>query len=77
MKSIKDVLSILVAVAAAIFAIYQFYLFETFKSDGVVDVQGGTFHLWLAIGSAIVAVVAGIIYFSGHVNKEEEIHITQ
>jgi hypothetical protein len=77
MKSIKDVLSILVAIAAAIFAIYQFYLFETFKSDGVVDVQGGTHHLWLAIGSAIVAVVAGIVYFSGHVNKEEEIHITQ
>jgi hypothetical protein len=77
MKSIKDVLSILIAIAAAIFAIYQFYLFETFKSNGVTDVQGGTNHLWLAIGSAIVAVVAGIIYFSGHVNKEEEIHITQ
>jgi uncharacterized membrane protein YhiD involved in acid resistance len=77
MKSIKDVLSILVAIAAAIFAIYQFYLFETFKSNGVTDVQGGTSHLWMAIGSAVVAVVAGIIYFSGHVNKEEEIHITQ
>jgi hypothetical protein len=75
MKSIKDVLSILVAIAAAIFAIYQFYLFETFKSNGVTDVQGGTNHLWLAI--AVVAVVAGIIYFTGHVNKEEEIHITQ
>lgn len=77
MKSIKDVVSILIAIAAVIFAVYEFYLFETFKSDGVVDVQGGGAHLYMAIGAAIVAVVAGIIYFTGHVNKEEEIHITQ
>jgi hypothetical protein len=31
----------------------------------------------MAIGAAIIAVIAGIIYFTGHVNKEEEIHITQ
>jgi len=42
-----------------------------------VDLQGGGSHLWMAIGSAIIAVIAGIIYFTGHVNKEEEIHITQ
>ncbi len=77
MKSIKDVLSILVAIAAVIFAVYEFYLFETFKSDGVVDLQGGGSHLWMAIGAALIAVIAGIVYFTGHVNKEEEIHITQ
>jgi uncharacterized membrane protein len=78
MKSVKDVLAIVVAVAAAIFALYQFYLFATFKNaQGVTDMQGGTSHLWMAIGAAILAVVAGIVYFTGHVNKEEEIHITQ
>jgi hypothetical protein len=40
-------------------------------------VQGGTHHLWYAIGAAVIAIVAGIVYFAGHVNKEEEIHITQ
>jgi hypothetical protein len=77
-KNIKDVVSILVAIAGAIFAIYQFYLFVTFKNaEGVADMQGGTYHLWMAIGSAVIAIIAGIIYFTGHVNKEEEIHITQ
>jgi predicted MFS family arabinose efflux permease len=78
MKSIKDVLAVVVALAAAIFAIYQFYLFATFKNaQGVTDMQGGTYHLWMAIGAAVVAVIAGIVYFTGHVNQEEEIHITQ
>jgi hypothetical protein len=78
MKSMKDIVSILVAVVAGIFAIYQFYLFATFKTpQGVTDMQGGTNHLWMAIGAAVLAVIAGIFYFSGHVNKEEEIHITQ
>jgi hypothetical protein len=31
----------------------------------------------MAIGAAVVAVIAGIVYFTGHVNQEEEIHITQ
>jgi hypothetical protein len=78
MKSIKDVLAVVVALAAAIFAIYQFYLFATFKNaQGITDMQGGTYHLWMAIGAAVVAVIAGIVYFTGHVNQEEEIHITQ
>lgn len=78
MKSIKDILAIVVAIAAAIFALYEFYLFATFTTpQGRPDMQGGTHYLWWAIGATVVAIICGLIYFVGHVNKEEEIHITQ
>mgnify|MGYP003693719301 CR=1 FL=1 len=32
---------------------------------------------WIALALAAVAFVCGLIYFLGHVNQEEEIHITQ
>ncbi len=38
---------------------------------------GGHTSGWIALGLAAVAFVCGLIYFLGHVNKEEEIHITQ
>lgn len=68
----KDILAILVALAAAGFAIYKFYLFAV--TPGTTT---GTHHLWWAIGAAIIALAGALIYFLGHVNKEEEIHITQ
>ena len=72
MKSIKDILAVIVGLAALVFAVYEFYRFATFP-----QLQSGHNHLWLAIGGAVVAFVCGLIYFLGHVNKEEEIHITQ
>jgi uncharacterized membrane protein len=72
MKSIKDILLILVALAAAAFAVYRFYLFAV--TPGTTT---GTHHLWWAIGATIIALVCGLFFFLGHVNKEEEIHITQ
>jgi hypothetical protein len=71
MKSLKDILAILVGVASAIGAIYYFYRFVT-EPPG-----GGPTSGWIALGLAAVAFVCGLIYFLGHVNKEEEIHITQ
>ena len=65
-------LTILVAIAAAIFAIYEFYVFG--NTGGT---QGGQSHLWMAIAGIVVALIFGIIFFVGRVNKEEEIHITQ
>jgi uncharacterized membrane protein len=65
-------LTILVAIAALIFALYEFYLFET-----VGGMQGGQSHLWMSIVGFVVALIFGIIFFAGRVNKEEEIHITQ
>ena len=67
-------LAVLGAVAA-----WQFYLFAVFKnSDGVVDVQGGTIHLWLAIGCALIVCIAGFFLFSRFLryDQRDEIHIT-
>jgi hypothetical protein len=52
-------------------AIYFFYKFVTDEA-GVSHANG-----WYALGLAAVAFVCGLLYFLGHVNKEEEIHITQ
>jgi len=72
MKSLKDILAVLVGIVAAIGAIFYFYKFVTFT-----DPAGGHNFGWLALVLAAVAFVCGLIYFLGHVNKEEEIHITQ
>lgn len=79
-KSLTNVLSAVVGVMAiAAVAVWQFYLFVTFKtSHGVVDVQGGTVHLWLAIGAALIACLAGFLVFSVFLryDKDKELHIT-
>jgi hypothetical protein len=41
------------------------------------EAGGGQSFGWIALGLAAVAFICGLIYFLGHVNKEEEIHITQ
>jgi hypothetical protein len=67
-------LAVLGAVAA-----WQFYLFAVFKNaDGVVDVQGGTVHLWLAIGCALIVCIAGFVLLSQFLRYDQrnEIHIT-
>jgi hypothetical protein len=72
MKSLKDILAILVGIASAIGAIVYFYWFVTDPNPA-----GGHTSGWIALGLAAVAFICGLIYFLGHVNKEEEIHITQ
>jgi hypothetical protein len=72
MKSLKDILAVIVGVAAAVGAIFYFYKFVTHPEAG-----GGQSFGWIALGLAAVAFICGLIYFLGHVNKEEEIHITQ
>lgn len=69
---IKELLAALVGLAAAVGAIYYFYKFVT-----SADPAGGHMQGWIALGLAAVAFVCGLIYFLGHVNQEEEIHITQ
>ena len=69
---IKDVLAVIVGLAAAGGAIYYFYKFVTHS-----EAEGGQNLLFLSIGLAVIAFVCGLVYFLGHVNKEEEIHITQ
>ena len=69
---LKEILAAVVGLAAAVGAIYYFYRFVTFSEEG-----GGHYLGWTALGLAAVAFVCGLIYFLGHVNQEEEIHITQ
>ena len=64
--------------ALAVIAAWQFYLFATFRnSQGVFDAGGGTIHLWLALGAAVVACVAGFFAFSVSVgyNEADDMHI--
>lgn len=72
MSSLKDILSLVIGIAAAIIAIWQFVVF--LKTPGA---QSGTMHAVWAGVAAVVAVICGVIFFAGRVNKEEEIHITQ
>ena len=68
----KDLIAAVVGLGAAVGAIYYFYKFVT-----SADPAGGHTDGWIALGLAAVAFVCGLLYFLGHVNKEEEIHITQ
>ena len=67
-------LAVLAAVAA-----WQFYLFANFKdAKGVAAGQGGTLHLWLAIGIALIVCVGGFFLFSRLIryDRRNEMHIT-
>jgi hypothetical protein len=79
-KSLTNVLaSVSGVMLIAAIAIWQFYSFVTFKdAQGIVDVQGGTYHLWLAIGAALIACVSGFLVFSVFLryDKDDEMHIT-
>jgi RNase P/RNase MRP subunit POP5 len=79
-KSLTNVLASVAGVLAiASVAVWQFYLFLTFKtSHGVVEVQRGAIHLWLAIGAVLIACLAGFLVFSVFLryDKNDELHIT-
>jgi hypothetical protein len=68
---IKDILAVVVGIASALGAIFYFYKFVTTEAGGSHS------NGWISLGLAAVAFVCGLLYFLGHVNKEEEIHITQ
>ncbi len=72
MKGIKDALAVIVGLVSAGGAVYYFYKFVTDP-----QLHGGYKNGWISLGLAAVAFVCGLVYFLGHVNKEEEIHITQ
>jgi hypothetical protein len=58
---------------------WQFYLFATFRgTDGVVDVQGGTIHLWVAIGIGLVTCFGAFFLISSfrRYDRRNEMHIT-
>ena len=79
-KSLTNVLAAVAGVIAiATVAVWQFYLFVTFRnSQGIMDVQGGTNHLWWAIGVGLIACLASFLVFSVFLryDKDNEMHIT-
>ena len=79
-KSRTSVTAAIIAVMTFItLAIWQFYMFITFRSpEGTISIQGGTQHLWLAIGAALIACLAGFFVFSVFLryDRDEELHIT-
>ena len=76
---LKKVLVVIGLTALAAIAVWQFYLFATFKDvNGAIDIQGGTLHLWVAIGIAVLVCVGGFFLFSKvlRYDKRNEMHIT-
>ncbi len=72
MKSLVDVVLVLVGIAALIFTVLEFYWFAS-----PPGAEGPRQHLILAIVGAAVFCACALGLFLRHVNKEEEIHITQ
>ena len=72
MRALLDVLYWIVGLIMLVLAIWQFYLFVT-----APDISITNRHLLYAVGAAIVFAVCMLLFFLRHVNKEEEIHITQ
>jgi hypothetical protein len=79
-KSRTKVLAAAISIISiAAIAIWQFRLFVTHTGpQGVFDAQGGTHHLWWAVGAGLVACVAGFLVLSVFVryDKGDEMHVT-
>lgn len=78
-SSTNIIAAVIVLMSFAVVAIWQFYLFVKYEnSQGLLDVQGGTHHLWWAICAALIACFAGFFVFSVFVryDKDNELHIT-
>jgi len=60
----------LVTVVCLVIAAFSFYKFQTTPDANTMYMVGG-------IVFAILAVVFGIMFLSGRVNKTEDIHITE
>ena len=78
-SSYTRILTLLGLAIFAAIAAWQFYLFATFRgTDGVVDVQGGTIHLWVAIGVGLATCVGVFFLISSfrRYDRQNEMHIT-
>src|ERR1051325_9949775 len=75
----KSLMAVIGLAALGAFAALQFYSFVAFKNaDGVIDVQGGTVHLWMAIGATLVVCITGFFLFSGYLryDKRNDFHVS-
>jgi hypothetical protein len=61
---VKFVAATVVMIVMAIAASRQLYLFVVFRNaDGLLDPQGGRYHLWLATGAILLAAIAACLMF--------------
>lgn len=67
-----DFLLSIVGLAALGGAIFEFYKFVNDTTP-----SGGHLNGWIALGLAVVFCACALLLFLRHVNKQEEIHITQ
>lgn len=59
-RKTKFVAAVLVMIVMAIAASRQLYLFVVFQNaGGLLNAQGGRYHLWLAVSAALLACIAG------------------
>lgn len=79
-KNLKNVLgSIAGLIVVAAIGIWQFYLYVTFKDAyGLLNPEGGTLHLLLAIVMAVFACLMGFLVFSIFLrhDTDDDLHIT-
>ena len=76
-KLFGSISCILVVIAIGV---WEFYRFATFTSaEGILDLQGGRFHLWWAIAMAVFAAIALFVVFSVFMrhDPDDDLHITQ
>jgi uncharacterized membrane protein HdeD (DUF308 family) len=68
----KDMLSIGVGIIAVAIGAWQMYAYiNQSPKDPTI------WHLIIAIIAAVVAIICGVFFMLGRVNKQEEIHITK
>ena len=79
-KNSKMVVGFLIGIVlVSAFAAWQFYRFATFtNAEGILDLQGGLGHLWLAIIMTVFAFIASFFVFSVFLrhDADDDLHIT-
>ncbi|HMF57865.1 MAG TPA: hypothetical protein VK619_16095 [Pyrinomonadaceae bacterium] len=79
-RETKFVAAIVALLVMAIVASRQLYLFVVFRdAQGLLYIQGGRYHLWLAIGATLMACIAGgLMFFTFlyHDDKKGDLRIT-
>jgi hypothetical protein len=77
MQNLRNVLLWTIGLVMAAIATWQFYVFVAYRdSHGLLEAQGGTLHLWLAIGAAVMTCLCAFLGIFRHINTTEEMHIT-
>jgi hypothetical protein len=77
MKNMRPTLLWIIGLLMAAIATWQFYQFAAFRdSNGVLETQGGTLHLWLGVAAVVAACLCAFLGIFRRINRTEELHIT-